>query len=109
MLDGPPRSCLVYDDEHFYMAGLLAEKLALSGHHVTYATPLPSVSTWTDHTLEQDRIVARLNELNVRLEVNARLADGGVLASTLTGAAIPLQCEALIHVGARQSNECALS
>ena len=45
---------IVYDDDHFYMASVIAEKLALDGYKVTYATPLASVATWT-LTLEQEK------------------------------------------------------
>ena len=48
---------IVYDDDHFYMASVIAEKLALDGYKVTYVTPLASVATWTDLTLEQDKII----------------------------------------------------
>ncbi len=91
----------VYDDDHFYMASLIAEKLAGEGKDVSYLTPLPSIATWTDFTLEQDRIIARFNELDVNMIPNAKLQAGGGFFSTLTGATIAEAFDAIILVGAR--------
>jgi len=58
---------VVYDDDHFYMASALAEKLAVAGYQVSYVSPLPTIATWTDNTLEQDAIIDRLSSLKVNL------------------------------------------
>ncbi|MGE5249111.1 MAG: FAD-dependent oxidoreductase [Bacteroidota bacterium] len=58
---------LIYDDDHYYMGGVLAEFLARQGCRVTIVTPAPSISYWTQFTLEQDRIHARLLHLGVTL------------------------------------------
>jgi len=76
---------IVYDDEHFYMASLIAEALVSNGASVTYATPLPGIASWTDNTLEQDRIIERLNQLNVSLHPNCSLSENGSFVSTLSG------------------------
>ncbi len=85
----PEGPVLVYDDDHYYMGGVLAEKLRGDGLEVTLATPDPVVSSWTTLTLEQHRIQARLIELGVGIEVNARLASIGdgvaALACVFTG------------------------
>ena len=49
---------LIYDDEHYMMAGALAEKLLASGLEVTYLTPLNMISSWTVMTNEQAFIQA---------------------------------------------------
>ena len=79
---------VVYDDEHFYMASVIAEALAEKGAHVIYATPLPGIASWTDNTLDQDRIIERLNKLKVSLHPNCSLAENGSFVSTLSGEAI---------------------
>ena len=61
------RSVLIYDDDHFYMGGVLAELLALRGCRVTLASPAPDISYWTQFTLEQERIQAGLMGLGVEL------------------------------------------
>lgn len=64
---------LVYDDDHNYMAGVIAETLAMAGAEVTVATPMPTLSPWLDHTLEQERVIARLEHLGCRIVCNTGL------------------------------------
>lgn len=64
---------VVYDNDHYYMGGVLAERLARQGARVRYVTPAPQVSWWTQFTLEQERIHRRLLELGVTLHVQATL------------------------------------
>jgi dimethylamine/trimethylamine dehydrogenase len=91
---------VIYDDEHYFMAGALAEKLALAGHEVTYVTPQTLASAWTVYTDEQGFVQARLIEAGVRLEF-ARLAFG-LQAGLRTHCAYtgrelaPLECGTLI-------------
>lgn len=59
---------VIYDDEHYFMGGALAERLALAGHEVTYVTPQTMASSWTVYTDEQGFVQARLIEAGVRLE-----------------------------------------
>jgi dimethylamine/trimethylamine dehydrogenase len=61
------RKVVIYDDDHYYMGSVLAELLAQNGCEVTLVTPAPSISYWTQFTLEQNRILKRLNALNVSL------------------------------------------
>ncbi len=100
-----PAPVIVYDDDHFYMASVIAEKLAHDGHRVAYVTSLPTVATWTDLTLEQGRIIERLNDLDVGLHVSTRMTGGRGFTSTLTGKAIDLTSNRLVFVGARLPND----
>jgi len=84
-------SFFVYDDEHFYMASVVAEALARKGAQVVYATPLPNIASWTDNTLDQDKIIERLNELKVALHPNCSLTAKGSFVSTLNGETIALK------------------
>ena len=70
-----PNDILIYDDEHNYMGGVLAEHLAKAGHKVTLVTPLPVISAWTNYTLEQPRIVERLHGLGVEMRPRERMAE----------------------------------
>lgn len=63
-LQGP---VIVFDDDHYYMGGILAEKLRLDGQNVTYVTPVADVSHWTHNTMEQGRIQSRLMGLGVKI------------------------------------------
>ena len=96
-----PGSFVVYDDDHFYIASALVEKLAEAGHQVSYVTPLPSVATWTEHTLEQDRIISSMVARGVSLWPNVRLTDGGGFAHALTGAPVDVPAGEIVFVGGR--------
>jgi dimethylamine/trimethylamine dehydrogenase len=56
---------LIYDDEHYMMAGALAEKFLLAGCRVKYLTPAPTISSWTAMTDEQAFIQTRLISLGI--------------------------------------------
>ncbi len=58
---------LLWDDDHYYMGGVLAEMMAERGIEVVYATPAPEASTWTRNTMEQSFIQKRLLEKGVRI------------------------------------------
>ena len=61
-LEGP---VVVFDDDHYYMGGVIAEKLVEDGHTVSIVTPEDSVSAWTAYTLEHERIQTRMRQLGV--------------------------------------------
>ncbi|MFC6585103.1 hypothetical protein [Sulfitobacter aestuariivivens] len=63
----PTGPVLIFDDDYYYMAGVLAEKLRADGHDVTYVTPTADVSHWTHNTMEQARIQTRLMEMGVEI------------------------------------------
>jgi dimethylamine/trimethylamine dehydrogenase len=69
--DGP---VVVYDDDHYYLGGVIAEKLRAEGHEVTLVTPANEVSTWTTHTEEQHRIQQRILTLGIRVRTGTSLA-----------------------------------
>ena len=58
---------LVFDTDHYYMGGVVAEKLRRDGVEVTLVTPAAEVSAWTHLTLEQEMIQRRLLELGVEI------------------------------------------
>ena len=60
----------IYDDDHYYMASVIAELLASEGYRVTLATQGMCVASWTEYTLEQRHIENRL--LNVGIQILAR-------------------------------------
>ena len=93
---------LVYDDDHYYMASVVAEALAKTGRAVSLATPLPAVSTWTEYTLEQSRIIKRLNDLGVRMHPNTALGPGLSFRNTLSGCVIDTGDAVIVLVGARK-------
>ena len=58
---------LVFDDDNFYLGAVIAEKLVGDGHTVTLVTTASKVSSWTENTLEQHRIQARVLELGIEV------------------------------------------
>lgn len=78
---------LIYDDEHYFMGGALAERLAREGHDVTLATPYPQVSGWTIYTDEQGFIQERLLGLGVTILAQHLLSAQTPHSATLTDAA----------------------
>ena len=55
-------SVAVFDDDDYYMGGVIAETLRRRGHDVTLVTPSPLVSAWTVNTLEQEKIQRQILE-----------------------------------------------
>jgi dimethylamine/trimethylamine dehydrogenase len=96
-VEGP---VVVYDDEHYFMGGALAEKLALAGHEVHYVTTAGIASSWTVMTNEQDFLQARLIEAGVVIHpLKALKAQGNGevrLACVYTGREEALACGTLV-------------
>ena len=63
----PAGRVAIFDDDHYYLGGVLAEYLKLKGLDVTLITPATSVSSWTAYTADQHRIQARLMALGVEI------------------------------------------
>jgi len=96
---------VVYDDDHFYIASCLAELLANAGHQVHYVTPLPMVATWTDLTLDQDRIIERMAQLDIAMHPNTKLTPDGTYRNTLNGSNVNIEYSHIVFVGARIPND----
>jgi dimethylamine/trimethylamine dehydrogenase len=103
--DLPIGKVAVFDDDHYYMGGILAEKLALAGRKVYLITPANEVSTWTQHTLEQDRIQTRLLELEVGIIQQRRLAqvkpEGIEVACVYSGRIEFIDCQSIVMITER--------
>ena len=101
----PAGPVLIFDDDHYYLGGVLAEKLRSEGLEVTLATPAPDVSHWTHNTLEQNAIQRRLLELGVTLMPQRSLAafvtGTAELACVFTGRREPVAAASLVLVTAR--------
>jgi dimethylamine/trimethylamine dehydrogenase len=100
---------LLFDDDHYYLGGVLAELLATEGKRVTLVTPEPRISEWTVNTMEQERIHRRLVEVGVELIVSRALAavEGGVarLVDVYTDREHELPVDGLVLVTARLPND----
>ena len=67
----------LYDDEHYFMGGALAEHLVKAGHKVSLVTPHTLVSAWTEMTNEQIFIQKKLAELGVEFSFSRALVEAG--------------------------------
>ena len=111
VMDGklPSGPVVIYDDDHYYMAGVLAELLAQNGCKVSLVTPSPMVSYWTQFTLEQERVEAKLLGLGVKLITRHTLTairpDSVSLGSTFNADQSEQECAAVILVTDRISND----
>jgi dimethylamine/trimethylamine dehydrogenase len=96
---------VIYDDDHYYMGGVLAEVLRGEGKEVTLVTPGAAASSWTVATMEQHRIQRRLLELGVEIETSraviATTADGVRTSCEFTGREREIACDAAVFVTAR--------
>jgi dimethylamine/trimethylamine dehydrogenase len=104
-IDGP---VVIFDDDNFYLGGVIAEKLRGEGHDVTLATTESVVSAWTSHTLEQHRIQARILNLDIAVVANhnvTRISAGEVeLACLFTDRRQTIAATSLVMVTSRQPN-----
>jgi dimethylamine/trimethylamine dehydrogenase len=100
---------VLFDDDHYYLGGVLAEMLASEGKHVTLVTPAGRVSEWTINTMEQIQIHRRLVDAGVELLTDCALlaVDGGqaLLRDTMTLRETTLPLDSLVLVTARLPND----
>jgi dimethylamine/trimethylamine dehydrogenase len=100
---------VVFDDDHYYMGGVIAEALRRADVDVTLVTPEGNVSSWSKLTDEQGRVQARLLELGVKIEVSAVLEslndDEAVLSCAYTGRTRAIPAASAVVVTSRQPRD----
>lgn len=96
---------VIFDDDQFYMASVLAELAQRSGREIIFVTPGAEVATWLHNTLEQERTQIRLLELGVRIIAHRglvrRSAQELEIACVFTGKTERIACGTLVPVTAR--------
>ena len=104
---------VIYDDDHYYMGGVLAELLATNGCKVTLVTPAPLVSFWSQFTLEQEKVQAKLMKLGVKLitrHVVTEIRNDSVkLSNTISGDEVELPRDGVVLVSDRKPNDSLYS
>ncbi len=58
---------MIFDDDHYYLGSTIAELCIQRGKQVCLVTPDGKISSWTENTLEQEKIQARLSTLGVEM------------------------------------------
>jgi len=105
----PTGDVVIYDDDHYYMGGVLAELLAHKGCRVTLITPSARVSDWTVNTLEQGAIHRRLMDCGVTIVLNrgiVKIAHDHVVSNcTYTDTLTTYSADAVVVVASRQGND----
>jgi dimethylamine/trimethylamine dehydrogenase len=105
----PSGTVVVYDDDHYYMGGVIAELLAQKGCKVTLVTTSAFVSDWTRNTLEQAAIHRRLVEAGVEIILNRGVAaihaDGVETNCSYTDKRQRLGCDAVVVIASRNSHD----
>lgn len=100
---------VVYDDDHYYLGGLLAEFLAAVGHDVRLVTPASLVSAWTAHTLEIGAIQQRVLTAGITIDANRALVNltesEASLACVFTGTQVAVAADVALLVTARLPND----
>jgi dimethylamine/trimethylamine dehydrogenase len=101
----PEGPVVVFDDDHYYMGGVLAERCVASGTPVTLVTPAAIPSAWTTNTLESIAIARRLTRLGVRIVTYSNITDfdgrRARVVNALSGEAIEMEARHIVSVTAR--------
>jgi dimethylamine/trimethylamine dehydrogenase len=96
---------VLYDDDHYYMGGVIAELLRKEGFNVALVTPSYLVSSFTKASLEQPRIQTRMLELGVNIEANQAIRsianDYVTLACVFTGKEKQIKAQSVVLVTAK--------
>jgi dimethylamine/trimethylamine dehydrogenase len=99
------RRVVLFDDDHYYLGGVLAELLAAEGHEVHLVTSAAQVSAWTANTLEIVKVARRVLEAGVHVHtaraVTAVRADHVETACVYTGTTRDLPADGVVLVTAR--------
>lgn len=105
----PEGPVVIFDDDHYYMAGVLAERCVEWGLAVTLVTPAMQVASWTANTLESTAILRRLLELGVEIVRHHNLVafngERVELVCEVTGRRRQLACASVVSVTARLPND----
>jgi dimethylamine/trimethylamine dehydrogenase len=99
---------VLYDDDHYYMGAVLAEKLQTAGLEVTLVTPAGTVGEWSFNTEEQVRTQKRLLNQGVNISTAKAVSgfdgDRAEITCVYTGNTIDQSASSLVTVTAR--NPC---
>jgi len=109
----PTGRVIVFDDDHYYMGGVLAELLVGHAAEVQLITPSAYVSDWTINTLEQSAIHSRLAESGVEITLNRGIAeihtDHVSSNCVYTDRMEKYQCDSIVMVTSRTENSTLYS
>ncbi|MEQ8667003.1 MAG: FAD-dependent oxidoreductase [Rhodospirillales bacterium] len=111
IMDGrlPTGRVLLFDEDDYYMGGVIAERLVGAGLPVVFVTTESVVSPWCGHTAEQQRVQRGLMEAGVEIVTSHALEafDGSeaTLSCGFTGRERTVAADQLLVVTARQPRD----
>jgi dimethylamine/trimethylamine dehydrogenase len=111
VMDGtlPAGPTLVYDEDGYYLGGVIAERLRRTGIEVTLCTPRDNISDWAGNTGERWRIRSHLAGLGVGMIVSHGLErfDGETakLVCEYSGAVRNVPAVSVVMVTQRRPND----
>ena len=104
--DGPT---VIFDDDSFYMGGVIAEQVRRANVPVSVVTPENVVSAWCEYTSEQYQVQKHLLELGIEIKTaHSLLAYDGrevTISCIHTGGQQSIKANALIMVTARRPRD----
>ena len=100
---------LVFDFDHYYLGGVIAEQLAISGKQVTYATPAGHASAWTFMTNELPFVYQALAREGVAIHTTTNLISfegtRATVANLFNQTTLELAVDGVVIVGYRVPND----
>lgn len=105
----PAGPVVLFDDDHYYMGAVIAEKLRKMGLEVTLVTPAGMVAEWSFNTQEQKRTQAGLLKLDIQImtgkAVSAFDGKNAVITCVYTQESVQQPAASLVSVTARRPND----
>jgi dimethylamine/trimethylamine dehydrogenase len=105
----PRGSVVLFDDDHYYMGPVLAERLNSLGLKITMVTPAGTVGAWSFNTEEQVRTQSRLLNMGIKIltgkAVDGFDGDNVKITCVFTEKSFQQPAAALVIVTARQPND----
>ena len=105
----PEGPTIIFDDDHYYMACVIAERLRMGGVAVTLVTTGDRIAAWAENTVERGRSQKRLMELDVDIVTAHGLEsfDGGkaLIRCIYSGRERRLPADGVLMVTARRAND----
>ncbi len=107
VMDGqiPKGPVVIFDDDHYYMGNMIAEVLRKTGCEVTIVTPAANIASWTENTLELERVAEHMHAMGVNMITHHNLinisSDAVTISHIYTRVAQTLAVNAVVLVTAR--------
>ena len=103
---------VIWEDDHYYMASVMAESLLQAGCTVTLVSPAATIAMFTQFTLELDHIhkrLARLGAVILGYHALTAIGEGGVeIANVHGGGSRRIDCDGMIMVAGQQPDDTLL-